>query len=50
MKYRKEAVRMMVRSGAALIRGNGRNDSGQSGRKDEMGRRELWRRGDWQRS
>jgi hypothetical protein len=31
MKDRSEAARMMVRSGAALMRGGGRNDGGQSG-------------------
>jgi hypothetical protein len=36
MKDRSEAARMIVRSGAALIRGGGRNDGGQRGRKDEM--------------
>jgi hypothetical protein len=44
MKYRKEAMRMMVRSGSALMRGSARNDGGHSGREDEMVRRELWRR------
>ncbi len=36
MKDRSEAARMIVRSGAELIRGGGRNDGGQRGGKDEM--------------
>jgi hypothetical protein len=46
MKYRNEVARMMVSSGAALMRGSGRNDGGQSGREDEMVRRELAKKGD----
>jgi hypothetical protein len=36
MKYRKEAARMMVRNGAALMRGSGRNDGGQSRREKKF--------------
>ncbi len=41
MRYKNEVAGMMERSGAALMRGGGRNGDGKSGGKDEMVRREL---------